>query len=88
MFIKILLVIVVLIAAILAFAATRAYTFRVQRSAVISAPSDKIFPLIDDFHNWATWSPTRSLTRDEAHAERRAERQRRRLCMGGQQQGR
>ena len=61
MFIKILLVIVVLIAAILAFAATRADTFRVQRSAVISAPSDKIFPLIDDFHNWATWSPYEKL---------------------------
>jgi len=61
MFIKILLVIVVLIAAILVFAATRADTFRVQRSAVINAPSDKIFPLINDFHNWATWSPYEKL---------------------------
>ena len=61
MFIKILLVIVVLIAAILAFAATRADTFRVQRSAAINAPSDKIFPLINDFHNWAAWSPYEKL---------------------------
>jgi hypothetical protein len=53
----ILIVIVVLIAAILAYAATRPNNFRVQRSASINASPEKIFPLIADFHNWASWSP-------------------------------
>ena len=42
---------------ILAYAATRPDDFRVQRSAIIKAPPEKIFPLINDFKHWATWSP-------------------------------
>ncbi|HEV7507869.1 MAG TPA: SRPBCC family protein [Thermoanaerobaculia bacterium] len=53
----ILIVIVVLIAAILAYAATRPSNFRVQRKTSIKAPPEKIFPLIADFHNWTSWSP-------------------------------
>jgi len=53
----ILIVIVVLIAALLAFAATRPSNFRVQRKTSIKAPPEKIFPLIADFHNWTSWSP-------------------------------
>jgi uncharacterized protein YndB with AHSA1/START domain len=53
----ILIVIVVLIAALLAFAATRPNKFRVLRKAVIKAPPEKIFPLIADFHSWSSWSP-------------------------------
>ena len=41
MFKKIVIVIVVLIAAILVFAATRPDSFRVQRSAIIKAPPEK-----------------------------------------------
>jgi uncharacterized protein YndB with AHSA1/START domain len=48
---------VVLIAALLAFAATRPSKFRVLRQASIKAPPEKIFPLIADFHNWTSWSP-------------------------------
>lgn len=51
------LVIVVAIAAVLAYAATRPNTFRIERSARIDAPPDKIFPLISDFRNWRLWSP-------------------------------
>jgi uncharacterized protein YndB with AHSA1/START domain len=29
----------------------------VQRSVTIDAPPEKIFPLIDDFHNWSGWAP-------------------------------
>jgi hypothetical protein len=54
---RVLLVVVVLIAAILAYAATRPGTMHVQRSAGIKAPPDRIFPLINDFHSWASWSP-------------------------------
>jgi len=50
-------VIVVIVAGILIYAATRSDTFRVQRSASIKAPPDKIFPLINDLHAWSAWSP-------------------------------
>ena len=51
------IVIAVLIAAILIYAATRPDTFRIQRATTINAPPDKIFPLIDDLHAQRTWSP-------------------------------
>jgi len=50
-------VIVVIVAGILIYAASRPDTFRVQRSASIKAPPDKIFPLINDLHAWNAWSP-------------------------------
>ena len=51
------IVIVVLIAGVLIFAATKPDTFRIQRAASIKAPPDKLFRLINDFRNWAVWSP-------------------------------
>lgn len=53
----ILIAVVVLVAAVLAYAATKPDTFRVQRSASIKAPPERIFPLINDYRNWAAWSP-------------------------------
>jgi len=53
--------VVVLVAAVLIFAATRPDTFRVQRTASIKAPPDKIFPLINDFRKWSGWSPWEKL---------------------------
>lgn len=58
---KIALVVVLAIAVLLVFAATRPDTFRVQRTARIDAPAEKIFPLIDDFHRWGAWSPYEKL---------------------------
>lgn len=55
------LAVVAAIAALLIFAATRPDTFRVERTARIQAPAEKIFPLIDDFHRWGTWSPYEKL---------------------------
>ena len=52
----ILIVVVLLIAAVLIYAATRPDTFRVERSASIKAPPEKIFPLIDDLHRMQAWS--------------------------------
>ena len=43
--------------ALLGYAATRPDMFTVQRSITIDAPPEKIYPLIDDFHNWGAWSP-------------------------------
>jgi len=42
---------------ILAMAATKPDEFRVERSATIQAPPDKIFALINDFQKWGEWSP-------------------------------
>jgi uncharacterized protein YndB with AHSA1/START domain len=45
------------IAALLVFAATRPDTFRVQRSASIQAPPDKVYGNLADFQRWPAWSP-------------------------------
>ena len=52
-------VIIALIAvvALAIFVATRPDAFRVQRSATIKAPPEKIFPHLADFHAWPSWSP-------------------------------
>jgi carbon monoxide dehydrogenase subunit G len=50
-------IVVVLIAAVLIFAATKPDTFRVRRAASIKAPPEKIFALINDFRRWDAWSP-------------------------------
>ena len=57
MFKIIAIVAIVLIVALLVFATTKPDTFRVQRSASIKAPPEKIFPLINDLHSWGAWSP-------------------------------
>jgi uncharacterized protein YndB with AHSA1/START domain len=48
---------VVVIAGILIYATTLPDSFRVQRSASIKAPPDKIFALINDLRSWSAWSP-------------------------------
>jgi hypothetical protein len=57
MFKKIAIVVGVLIAGVLGFAMTKPDSFKVQRTTKIKAPPDKIFPLINDFNNWGSWSP-------------------------------
>ena len=57
----VLIVIVVLIAAVLGFAATKPDTFSVQRSTRIKAPPEKIFAVVNDFHRWPDWSPWEKL---------------------------
>jgi uncharacterized protein YndB with AHSA1/START domain len=46
-----------IVAIVLILAARKPDTFRVQRTAAIHAPPEKIFPLIADFHQWRVWSP-------------------------------
>lgn len=50
-------ILAIAIAAILVLASTKPSTLRVQRTIRIKAPAEKIFPLIDDFHQWLKWSP-------------------------------
>jgi len=53
----IVIAIVVIIIAILIFASTKPDTIHVERSVNIKAPPEKIFPLINDFHQWDLWTP-------------------------------
>ena len=57
MFKKIGIIGALLIVSLLAYAATKPDTFRVQRTATITAPPEKVFGLIQDLHQWASWSP-------------------------------
>jgi hypothetical protein len=42
---------------VLAFAATKPDTFRVQRAVTIKAPPEKIAAVLSDFQAWKAWSP-------------------------------
>jgi len=53
--------VIVVIAAIVVLAATRPDSFRVERSAQINAPPEKILSLVNDFHQWGAWSPYEKL---------------------------
>src|SRR3954462_6987983 len=50
-------VLAIAVAIILILAATKPNTFSVRRATTVKAPPDKIFGLINDFHQWRTWSP-------------------------------
>jgi len=54
---KIAVVVVVLLAALLIYAATQPDTFRIQRATSIKAPPEKIFAVLNDFMRWEAWSP-------------------------------
>ena len=45
------------IAVVLILAATKPDTFSVRRTTTVNAPPEGIFALINDFHQWGTWSP-------------------------------
>jgi carbon monoxide dehydrogenase subunit G len=40
---------------------TRPSIFHVERSARVAAPPEVVFPLINDFHRWSSWSPWEKL---------------------------
>ena len=54
---NIFLLVIVVIAAVLIYAATRPDTFRIERSTSVAAPPDQVFALIDDLHQFNTWNP-------------------------------
>ena len=67
----IVVVVLVVIAGVLIYAATRPDSFRVQRSASIKAPPEKIFPLINDLKAWTALVALREEgSGDEAHLQR------------------
>jgi carbon monoxide dehydrogenase subunit G len=56
-----LIVVAIVIAALLAYAAIRPDTFSVQRSTRVNAPPAMIFAIVNDFHRWTEWSPWEKL---------------------------
>ena len=57
MFKTIFRIVLALVVALLGYATTRPDSFRIERSTTIKAQPDKIFALINDFHQWQAWSP-------------------------------
>jgi len=50
-------ILAIAIAVVLILAATKPDRFSVRREITVRAPAEKIFPLINDFHQWVAWSP-------------------------------
>lgn len=48
---------VVLVAGFLGYVATRPDSFRIERSASIKAPPEKIYAQVSDLKAWSAWSP-------------------------------
>ena len=58
---KIAIALVALIALLVVVIASRPSSFHVERSASVAAPPALVFPLLNDFHSWASWSPWEKL---------------------------
>ena len=61
MLITIILIVLLGVAVLLGYAATRPSNFEVRRGTTIQAPPETIFPLLEDFHQWDAWSPWEKL---------------------------
>lgn len=61
---KTLLLIAIAVALVLGYATTKPDTFSVQRDITIAAPPQKVAALINDFHQWPSWSPWEKLDPD------------------------
>lgn len=54
---KILIALVAVLAVLAIVIAMQPSSYRVVRTATISSPPSEVFTLINDFHNWESWSP-------------------------------
>jgi hypothetical protein len=54
-------IVIALIAVLVLVVATRSSHLHVERSATVEAAPDMVFPLINDFHAWSSWSPWEKL---------------------------
>ncbi|EMJ91890.1 SRPBCC family protein [Leptospira alstonii] len=52
---------VVFVAGVLAVASTKPNTFRYERTLSMNAEPERIFALLNDYHNWPSWSPWEKL---------------------------
>ena len=51
----IVIAVLLLVAGLLIYAASKPDSFRIERSTTIKAPPGKVFALINDFHQWESW---------------------------------
>lgn len=58
---KIVIAVLVLVLLLVGVAALQPDNYRVQRSASIKAPPEKVLALLSDFHQWPSWSPWEKL---------------------------
>ncbi len=58
---KVLIVLIVAIAGLMAYAATRPDTYQVSRSIDIAASPERVHGLVNDFHHFPEWSPWQKL---------------------------
>ena len=79
---------VVVVAALLAYAAAKPDTFRVQRATGINAPAERIFPLIANLKSMNMESVRRAGPGDQDRIQRPGQRPGRRPHLERQQQGR
>ncbi len=54
---KLILVVLLLVIALLAYATTLPDSFRVRRGLTLQAPHSHVFALVDDLRAWRAWSP-------------------------------
>ena len=57
LFKKILIVVAVILVVLVIAISMQPATYLVTRSTTIAAPPEKVFPLVNDFHQWDNWSP-------------------------------
>lgn len=55
--IGLLMALIALVAVLLVYASTRPDSFRIERTITIQSPPEKVFALINNFHQWEVWSP-------------------------------
>jgi len=53
----IVVLLVLVVAAILVYASMQPDDFRIERTATLAAPPERIYPHLADFHLWGAWSP-------------------------------
>jgi uncharacterized protein YndB with AHSA1/START domain len=58
---RILIGLVLVLIAFSAVVAVQPATFKITRTATIAAPPEKVFAVVNDFHNWQSWSPWMAL---------------------------
>jgi uncharacterized protein YndB with AHSA1/START domain len=54
-------ILLVIVLVVLVVAATRPGGFRVERTTKVQAPPERLFALLNDFHQWSSWSPWEKL---------------------------
>jgi uncharacterized protein YndB with AHSA1/START domain len=57
MALKILIAVLVIVAALFVFAAMKPNTIRIERSISVKAQPERVYALISDFHEWPKWAP-------------------------------